>query len=213
MTLTDGMPGWSVDVTSDGGIFHNGTSLGGAAIAIEGPQFNPSFILRGNYSAYLVGNFSGPPIESASIWQTAQVPQTARSLYFISHSVLGPGSGFDVKLGNVSIPVTDMGSTSQYTIWAGDISIFAGQTEQLMFTAPPGQGGFLDQITFSTLSVPEPSTVSLAALAALALLNKSMRANLRSPGDWGSDGKCLRISDNGNITARQNPHIKIQPRM
>jgi hypothetical protein len=85
VSLTDGMPGWSADVLFNGGIYHNSISIGGASIAIEGPQFDPAFILFGNYTAYLVGDFPGP--NSASIWQTGQVPQTARSLYFLSIQV------------------------------------------------------------------------------------------------------------------------------
>jgi len=176
VSFADGMPGWnSLDGQPGGLIGHNTVSIGGAAVAIEGPQYNPNFILFGKYTAYLVGDFQGP--NSGSMWQTGQVPQTARSLYFISNPSSIPL--FQVTLGSVSIPVTEMRSTSKYTVWAGDISSFAGQTEQLMFTAPPGLGGYLDQITFSPLSVPEPSTVALAALAGLALLNKSMMTNRR----------------------------------
>jgi hypothetical protein len=50
-----------------------------------------------------------------------------------------------------------------------------------MFTALPAHGGFLDQITFSTIAIPEPSMAALAALAGLALLNKSLMPNRRCP--------------------------------
>jgi len=38
----------------------------------------------------------------------------------------------------------------------------------------------LDDISFSPIAVPEPSTAALVALAGLALLNKSMKTNRRS---------------------------------
>lgn len=158
MSLTDGMPGWSTDVTVDGGIFHNGTSLAGPAVAIEGPQFDPTHILFGSYTAYLNGEFGRPnPTGTASIWQTGQIPATAKSLFFLAApTIISPP--FVVTIGGVTIPVTETGSTSKYGIWAGDISAFAGQTEQLMFTALPAHGGFLDQITFSSNPIPEPAT-------------------------------------------------------
>jgi hypothetical protein len=121
-----------------------------------------------------VGDFNGP--NTASIWQTGQVPQTARSLYFISNPS-GAVPLFQVTLGSVSIPVTEMGGTTKYTIWAGDISAFAGQTEQLMFTAPPGLGGYLDQITFSPIAIPEPTTEALLSVGGIVLGLRILRRN------------------------------------
>ena len=76
------------------------------------------------------------------------------------------------------IPLTQVGSGPNYSILGGDISAFAGQNGELRFTAG---SGVLDNIQFSPIAIPEPSTVSLVALAGLALLNKSMMTNRRSP--------------------------------
>jgi len=72
------------------------------------------------------------------------------------------------------IPLVQIGSTQNYEIMAGNISTFAGQTGQLLFTALPGTednagSGLLDNIEFSSLPVPEPNEIALAALGALFL--------------------------------------------
>ena len=173
---SDGMPGWTAyyDGVSLTTIDENTVSLAGASISIEGPQYDPSHILLGNFTAYLTGDFNPIPGPHGTNWssisQTGQVPQTAKSLYFVTqqtYSTVPPI--FQVTLGGVSIPITQVGSTSKYLIWAGDITAFSGQTEQLTFTALPGDGGYLDAITFSPLSIPEPTTPALFAAGGLLL--------------------------------------------
>ena len=64
------------------------------------------------------------------------------------------------------------GSTANYTIYSADISAYAGQTGQLLFTLPPNVDGdyaILDNIQFSTTAVPEPGPFALAALGTLLL--------------------------------------------
>jgi hypothetical protein len=175
VSLTDGMPGWnSLTVGPGGSIGHNTVSIGGAALAIEGPQYDPNFILFGQYTAYLVGDSTGP--NSGSIWQTGLIPATARSLFFLaSPTIPSLGPSFQVTIGNVNIPVTETTSNAKYSIWVGDISQFAGQTEQLMFTALPGQGGYLDQITFSPNTVPEPTTGALFGIGVLLSVCRMLR--------------------------------------
>jgi hypothetical protein len=67
------------------------------------------------------------------------------------------------------------------TNWQGDISSYAGQTGELRFTVVPGEdisvinvNGFaaadLDDIRFSTQTVPEPPATSLV-LGGLALFS------------------------------------------
>jgi hypothetical protein len=63
------------------------------------------------------------------------------------------------------IPLVALGSTSIYTIFGGDISIFANQAGELLFQG----GGLLDAIQFSNLPIPEPSVFGLSTLGALLL--------------------------------------------
>jgi hypothetical protein len=79
-------------------------------------------------------------------------------------------SSLQVTFNGLLIPLVQIGSTANYVIMGGDVSAFAGQTGQLLFTALPNVGyGLLDNIQFSTAAVPEPSTFALVALGSLAL--------------------------------------------
>ncbi|MCX6929773.1 MAG: PEP-CTERM sorting domain-containing protein [Verrucomicrobia bacterium] len=76
-----------------------------------------------------------------------------------------------VSLGGVDLPYSPISAGANYTLYGADISAFAGQLEQLMFTALPGGNNYwtLDDIQFSTQLVPEPGVFGLAALGALFL--------------------------------------------
>lgn len=179
VTVAQGLPGWNATPVnvSNNTIGHNTVSLGGPVVAIEGPQWDSSQILQGQYSAYLVGAFNGGGSGSAAIWQTGLVPQNAKSLYFIAAPFLtSPGPIFQVTLGGVSIPITETASTSKYSVWGGDISAFAGLPEELRFTALPGHGGFLDDIVFSTTPVPEPTNPALLVIGGLVLRTLKRKA-------------------------------------
>jgi hypothetical protein len=53
---------------------------------------------------------------------------------------------------------------------AYDISAYAGQTGQLLFSVPPqSSGGILDNIQFSSTPVPEPGTFGLFAMGGALL--------------------------------------------
>ena len=176
VSAAEGLSGWNVSPPVL--IGHNTRSLGGPAVAIEGPLYNPSFILQGKYTAYLWN--------TASISQTGLVPETARSLYFISAPLISSTEpNFVVTVGDASIPLAHMGDRANYSIWAGDISRFAGLTEELRFTAPPGLGGYLDLITFSPIALPEPSTSALLVVAGLLLWIRSLTRNRRNSAEKG----------------------------
>jgi hypothetical protein len=76
---------------------------------------------------------------------------------------------FQVTFGGNIIPTTQIGTGPNYDIMAGDVSAYAGQMGELRFTAPPGEGGFLDNIQFLTTPVPEPGTLALLAAGAVLL--------------------------------------------
>jgi hypothetical protein len=103
--------------------------------------------------------FSTPT--AASIGQTGQIPLDTVSLLFY----LSLNSSIQVTFNGQIIPLVQTGSTANYVIMDGNISSFAGQTGQLLFTALPNVGyGLIDNIQFSTTPVPEPSTLGLTAL-------------------------------------------------
>ena len=179
--ITNALPGWS-------GSYSNSTSGGGFAttqaaydlmtlgnfIEVIDTNFvyNP---LQGNYSAVLFwggGNGGGPTFYSSTISQTGLVPAGTASLLF---DAFAAGAPFIVTLGGETINVTPLQTFSNYTLYGGNVpSIMAGQSETLSFTETAdsvNQAGLfeLDNIQFSTQSIPEPSTFALAAFGAMLL--------------------------------------------
>jgi hypothetical protein len=165
VSVGEGMPEWTVNPLYTGfGVGHNTISLGGAVVAIEGPQWPSSQILEGNYTAYVVGSTFGTP-ESAYIAQTGEIPLGSESLQFFA----SPFANFQVTFGGQPIPVEQIGVGPNYYIMGGDISTYAGQTGELRFTALPDTGGYLDNIQFSVSPVPEPGTLALFTTGAVLL--------------------------------------------
>ncbi len=166
--------GWTAYFTgySTTNLWYNNLSLGGAAVSLEGTNNVGGFpLIQGKYFMLLQGSFgNGSP---ASIGQTGTIPANAQSLTFW-------GSGGDVSFNSQLLSVVSLGSTNGYGIWGADISGFAGQTGDLLFTAEngntfnhptsssyyPGAWVYLDNIQFSSLAVPEPSALALAGLGA-----------------------------------------------
>ncbi len=66
------------------------------------------------------------------------------------------------------LPFNAIGTGPNYTLFGTDISAFAGQTEQLMFSALNVSSGInawdIDNIQFSSTAVPEPSEFAFTAL-------------------------------------------------
>jgi hypothetical protein len=163
------VPGWASYYISNGStnqtpiVFYNSYSAGGAFIGLNDtsntfPSLSP---LAGSYSVLLQGSGFGTPT-TAAIGQTGQISANARSLLFYQQLTV---YGLRASFNGLDIPLIQIGTTSRYAIMGGDISAFAGQTGQLLFSALPNQGNaLLDNIQFSTSSIPEPGTLALAAL-------------------------------------------------
>ncbi|HAO78405.1 MAG TPA: hypothetical protein DCQ92_05395 [Verrucomicrobia subdivision 3 bacterium] len=124
--------------------------------------------LSGNYSVVLShgGSGSGAP-QAGSISQTGLVPADVLSLLFEVGTYFYSGP-LTVSLGGQDLSYITISNALNYTLYGAAIPFsFAGQTETLTFTAGVN-GGYavaeLDNIQFSTLSVPEPSAISLIFL-------------------------------------------------
>jgi hypothetical protein len=178
--VSDGLPGWTALFVSSTGtnfasqVLFDGISLGGAGISINDSSLYPGFVpFQGSYCATLFGGpFIGPTLVSAEISQTGLVPVGTQSL-LVDIQQSGPPF-FVVFLGGQVINMIPLQAFANYTVYGGDVSSFAGQVATLTFAQPappsnPPSGVLLDNIQFSSSSVPEPSEFALTALGALLL--------------------------------------------
>jgi PEP-CTERM motif len=168
------IPGWTTygnyfDKGGDQTIaLFNNQGLDSASVSLVGTNYwTPA--IQGNYSVLLFGGtFAYQQVynttNGASIGQTGQIPLTAQSITYW-------GNALQVTFNGQSLSFMDVSNTLNYTIWGADISAFAGQTGQLLFTAPGlTYGSMLDNIQFSSLPIPEPGILSLFGLGGLAFL-------------------------------------------
>jgi hypothetical protein len=159
---SDGMPEWTAYTYGNpqSTIVYNTLSLGAAAVSLQGPgSLEP--ILQGGYTVILQGASGGTP-GGAAIGQIGQIPLTARSLVFWGYVGLD-----NVSFDGQALPLIQTGNTAHYNIYGADISTFAGQSGELLFTAPPTYMDLVDNIQFSDQPVPEPSVLGLSVLGAL----------------------------------------------
>jgi hypothetical protein len=133
----------------------------------------PPNAIDGNYSVYLEGglvqNGSGFTPAAATLVQTGLIPAGTQSLLF--KAVPGLGT-FDVDIGDQSIPFTAVGNGPNYTVtYAANISAWAGQVQQLSFSAISDGMGInqwnIDDISFSPNPVPEPNPLALTGIGGL----------------------------------------------
>ena len=160
ITAANAFPGWTV--TADF-IYYDDFSLSGGSISVF--DSNPPFSfppIQGTYFAYLVGPGAAP--YTVSIGQTGQIPDSAQSITF-----WGTDPGLEATFNGQPLNFQVIGSTANYNIYSADISSFAGQTGPLLFTQTLYGNSKLDNIQFSSSSVPEPSELALTALGALLL--------------------------------------------
>jgi hypothetical protein len=167
LVTSDAIPGWTAYTygTPQTVIVYDDISLGAAAVSIHDTNgFEP--ILQGRFSMLLQGQFSSTSNTNdiAAIAQTGHIPATAQSLTFFG--VLG---NFQTTFNGQVIALTAVGSGANYTVYGGDISLFAGQTGELRFTAlSPGEG-LIDNIQFSPQAIPESNSLALFGVGALLL--------------------------------------------
>ena len=163
------MPGWTLYIGTNQTpqVLFNDLTLGSASVDLLGPgNTNGGLIIDGSYTAVLQAGVGQNSTEaSASIAQTSLVPVTARSLLFEEAG----DTYVSASVGGQNIPLCALSTTTNsgfvVTLYGGNISNFAGQTEQLEITSPdtPDEfnGIYIDDIQFSMSSVPEPGTYAL----------------------------------------------------
>ncbi len=168
--IASGLPGWSglIGMNSVSEVLQNNLTLGSASIDILGPHFSSSYIIDGSYSVMLQAGGTGSGTANVSIEQAGTIPLTAETLQFKASE--SPASGmFLVSFdGNTLSPVL-LSSGPNYNLYGANVAPYAGETGQLEFTElfnPSFPGLLLDDISFSTTAVPEPSPLILTGMAA-----------------------------------------------
>jgi hypothetical protein len=166
VTAASALPYWTVtiDGVQQSQITENDPSLGATWVMVVGPGDAFGYApIDGNYSVLLQGIVPG---STASISQTGLIPTGTQSLLFEAQPGIGP---MDVLIGSQVVPFAAVGSGANYTLYGANISAWAGDTEELTFSALGGSynNWNVDDISFSPTSVPEPSIVALTAIGGL----------------------------------------------
>src|SRR5690242_14985485 len=160
------MPGWSANLDQ---VYYDEESIGGALISvIDSRSLSGLAPLQGSYSVLLFGQGGTFPAP-VSISQMGLVPAGTRSVVVDMYWKFATPV---VMLGGQTIAMVPIKTFPTYTLYAGDVSSFAGQTATLSFTAPPAAVGSpsiieLDNIIFSRAAVPEPRELPLLMMGGL----------------------------------------------
>jgi hypothetical protein len=163
VTAASGLPNWTVTIggVEQTQITENGFSTGAPQVDLIGSATPVAYSpLDGNYSVLLQGTFS-----DAAISQTGVIPADTQSLQFQAQPGNGPGS-LNVEIGTETVPYSVIGTGPNYTIYGANISAWAGDSEELTFSAPSISGNWeIDDISFSPTSItPEPDTFVLMGI-------------------------------------------------
>jgi hypothetical protein len=166
VTPSSAMPGWTA--YSDGNpypdMLYDTIALAGGFVSLYDNNSWPSLQLQGDYYLRLMGvNYPGNET-TTGVGQTGQIPPSARSLTFLADFFGGPDQ---VSFAGNTLSVNVIATTPNYDVYQADISQYAGNTGELLFTTSLGGVMTLDNIQFSTSPVPEPNSSAFFALGGL----------------------------------------------
>jgi hypothetical protein len=172
--ISAALPGWTgyFGTTQQTSMLYNSLETGSVQLALIGPNSPVPGLIPGNsYTPVLQAGLGiNNALTSASIAQTGLIPNGTQSILFTASAPYG--AGWSVTIAGENIPVVLDLQQGNYGVYAGNISAFAGQTDELRFTANAGSGPtvnlYLDDIQFSSSPVPEPTTLALGVLSILS---------------------------------------------
>jgi hypothetical protein len=170
---TSAFPDWQalIGASPASAVLYDDVSIGAPEIAIMDDKtgYVP---IQGSYTAYLMSAVVGTVSTSVTLSQTGLVPTGTESIQLDANQA--PYSSFVVTLGGDTINMVPLETFANYTLYGGNVSAWAGQDASLSITElPPASQEYspslleLDNIVFSTQSVPEPSPLALTGVGAL----------------------------------------------
>ena len=169
----DAFPGWQAffNTTPQSSVSYDALSAGAPVIAIVDDEIGYTPI-QGNYTAFLEAAANGSGSGSATLSQTGLVPAGTESIQLDANQQ--SGSLFVVSVGGQPIDMIPLQTFANYTLYGGNISAWSGQDATLSVTELPlvnGQATLsllqLDNISFSTTTVPEPNPFALTGVGGL----------------------------------------------
>ena len=169
--VTNALPGW----TAYDGILPGALALSSIYYVSNTLNVAGSVELEGG-SLALSGNLSVELYLNSAISQTGSVPANAGSLQFEAKG-LGPddslgASALEVTLGGQNLSYSALSDGPDYIVYGANIPAgMDNEMEELIFSCEGIGSGqvLLDNIEFSSMSVPEPSTCALLGLGVILL--------------------------------------------
>lgn len=170
-------PGWTVSIVAPmtTNALYDNMYLDSAGIGIV--DTNGSYlagdVIDGRYTALLQSGLgytsNGAVVSDTTLSQTGLIPLGTQSLQFKANALFDSSGRFAVTLAGQILTLTNFGSGANYTLYAADVSRWAGQTAQLSFTVfgekphVNDESLFLDDIQFSPQSVTAGPPINLSA--------------------------------------------------
>ena len=144
--------------------FHNGETLSAPSISILGPNWPSEQILTGHYSALLHAGLDPFHPVDVALAQVGTLPVGVQYL-----SLKASGGQVSVSFDGQDISLFPASRGSNYILYEGDISRFAGQAGELRISSEPTSLNpynifILDSINF--VPIPEPGVLALWVLGA-----------------------------------------------
>jgi len=150
-------------------VVYNAVAVGSVSVGLLTPDNTAAGGIPGHNTAVIQAGDYTTGLVSAALAQTAQIPVGTMSLLFVATPPYGPG--WEVSIGGQTIPVVEVSQVnSRFNEYGANISAFAGQIDELRFTALAGLptvNMYLGEIQFSPIAIPEPRTPALLAAGVL----------------------------------------------
>jgi hypothetical protein len=166
------LPGWTAYYggVRTSTVWYDNQALGSSMVSIQDTNLLYGFVpLDGNYSVSLDVQYN----RSVAIGQTVQIPLNSLSVVFLFRSE--GARNFEVSFAGHVLPYVTTWSDPNFDVCAVDIAKFVGQTGEFRFTESLTGRAIIDDIQFSSEAVPEPGTIALFALGAIAMMGQSAR--------------------------------------